>query len=243
MNTIIDADAAKLAGLQIDLLQKVRQGHVTLGQLEWFTGLSKEERNNLFLSSRSSLLEFVSTVVVPANTCKFVAREGLVCDVSVAAAVKIRYLSENFIEWFLGGRGKIEAPMTEQVLRYAKLRKPSFDGAIIAELGGEAKAETALREMFFLMKKQGHGQPGVLLNNAYANIFYVRDIAGALRTVRAYWYGGGWSVHAYSVGSPNRWDDGPPGVLSQFCPWLLCHCSGELILWQLDTLTLGLHDV
>ena len=50
MNTIIDADAAKLAGLQIDLLQKVRQGHVTLSHLEWFTGLSRDAREALMES-------------------------------------------------------------------------------------------------------------------------------------------------------------------------------------------------
>lgn len=52
MNTIIDADAAKLAGLQIDLLQKVRQGHVTLGHLEWFTGLSRDTREALMVGEK-----------------------------------------------------------------------------------------------------------------------------------------------------------------------------------------------
>lgn len=47
MKNIIGADAAKLAGLQIDLLQKVRLGHITLGQLEWFSGLSKDMRDAL----------------------------------------------------------------------------------------------------------------------------------------------------------------------------------------------------
>ncbi len=52
MNTIIDADAAKLASLQIDLLQKVRQGHVTLGHLEWFTGLSRDAREALMVGEK-----------------------------------------------------------------------------------------------------------------------------------------------------------------------------------------------
>jgi hypothetical protein len=46
MNTI-DAEAAKLAGLQIDLLQKMRSGHVTLGHLKWFLGLNVSERDGL----------------------------------------------------------------------------------------------------------------------------------------------------------------------------------------------------
>lgn len=47
MNTIIGADAAKLAGLQIDLLQKMRQGQITVEQLAWFVGLGKVRRDIL----------------------------------------------------------------------------------------------------------------------------------------------------------------------------------------------------
>jgi hypothetical protein len=48
MSTVIDADAAKLAGLQIDTLQKVRSGQITLGQLERFNNLSSEDREARF---------------------------------------------------------------------------------------------------------------------------------------------------------------------------------------------------
>ncbi len=43
----IGADAAKLAGLQIDLLQKLRQQQVTPAHLEWFNNLSREQRDRL----------------------------------------------------------------------------------------------------------------------------------------------------------------------------------------------------
>lgn len=48
MNTIIDADAARLAGLQIDTLQKVRSGQITLGQWERFNNLSTDDREARF---------------------------------------------------------------------------------------------------------------------------------------------------------------------------------------------------
>lgn len=48
MNTIIGADAAKLAGLQIDTLQKVRSGVITLGQWERFNNMSKADREARF---------------------------------------------------------------------------------------------------------------------------------------------------------------------------------------------------
>ncbi len=149
-----------------------------------------------------SILELVSTVVVPATTSKFVAKEKFVRDTGREAKVKIGYLGDNFTSWFLNGDGKTEDPITEQTLRYHKLRQSSVDGPIIAELGGEAKAETTLSEMFSLMKKQKKGEDGVLLNNGYDNIFYIRDQNGVLRGVHVYWNCVDWSVHAYSVESP-----------------------------------------
>lgn len=48
MTTTIDAGSAKLAGLQIDTLTKVRQGHITLAQWERFNNLSAEDREMMF---------------------------------------------------------------------------------------------------------------------------------------------------------------------------------------------------
>lgn len=45
METGIGADAAKLAGLQVDTLQKVRSGQITLIHWEWFNRLTREERD------------------------------------------------------------------------------------------------------------------------------------------------------------------------------------------------------
>ena len=59
-----------------------------------------------------------------------------------------------------------------------------------------------------LMAKQAKGEKGALLNNGWANIFYVRDSAGVLRTVNVYWDGGRWFVNAFSVVNPDRWNDG-----------------------------------
>jgi len=151
------------------------------------------------------LMVLVGTITVPATTKKFRAganfllkRDGGICS----------YFGDNFRRWFLEGDGKAEDPITEQTLRYAKLCKASADGPIIAELGGEAKAETTLSEMFSLMENQKHGEDGVLLNNGYANIFYIKDQAGALRTVIVSWFDDGWLVYACSVEYPSRWDGG-----------------------------------
>lgn len=154
------------------------------------------------------LLESLGIVAITAATTSFVAKEKFVRDTSRNAKVKISYLGDNFKAWFLNGDGKTEDPESVQTLRYHKLRQSSVDGPIIAELGGRELAETTLSEMFSLMEKQGKGEDGVLLNNGYANIFYIKDSAGVLRAVYVGWGGGGWGVNARSVEGPGRWNAG-----------------------------------
>ncbi|OGG42652.1 hypothetical protein A3I34_00940 [Candidatus Jorgensenbacteria bacterium RIFCSPLOWO2_02_FULL_45_12] len=57
MKTIIGVDAAKLAGLQIDTLQKMRSGQMTLAQLEWFNNLTKEQREAILSGKKISSIE------------------------------------------------------------------------------------------------------------------------------------------------------------------------------------------
>ncbi|MFA6416500.1 MAG: hypothetical protein WCW56_03395 [Candidatus Paceibacterota bacterium] len=148
------------------------------------------------------LLEFVGTVTTSATTAKFVAKKNfeLKKDGGICS-----YLGNNFTAWF---GDKVEDPIGEQTLRYAKLRKSSVDAPIIAELGGEAKAETTLSEVHDLMAKQAKGEKGTLLNNGDANIFYVRDKNGVLRAVGVSWSVDGCFVYAYSVEHPHAWHAG-----------------------------------
>lgn len=158
--------------------------------------------------TKPSILELVSTVVVSATTSKFVAKDKFVVNTRRNAPVKISAVWDNFTSWFLSGDGKTEDHISEQMLRYHKLRKSSVDGPIITELGGEEKSETTLTEMFSLMEKQKSGEDGVLLKNGYANIFYIRDQNGVLRAVYVHWHDDGWCVNADSVEYPGRWSDG-----------------------------------
>src|SRR3989344_3662326 len=161
-------------------------------------------KSAIFAQARH-ILELVSTIMVPGTTTKFVAREKFVINIKPNALVKISFIGDNFAGWFLAGDGKIEGPREETKLRYHKLLESSVDGPIIQELGGEERSETTLSEMFFLMKTQKNGEAGVLLNTGYANIFYITDRAGMLRSVFVYWFGDGWCVYASSVLYPFRW--------------------------------------
>ena len=153
------------------------------------------------------ILDMIGIVKTSATSEKFVAKDkfklkkdGGICS----------YLGDNFLSWFLTGEGKVEDAIPEGELRYGKLTKGSVDGPIIEELGGEAKAETTLTEVFDLVSKQSDGQEKEdgLLTNGWANIFYVQDTAGVLRAVYVGWLGAGWLVDAYSVERPYAWGDG-----------------------------------
>jgi hypothetical protein len=78
MTAIIGADAAKLAGLQIDALTKYRGGQLSLDHLERFLNLSSDAREERFgdskktrstsrveLAEKFSLLADLGTIVVP----------------------------------------------------------------------------------------------------------------------------------------------------------------------------------
>ena len=152
-----------------------------------------------------SLLIPVGTAMVTATTTLFVASDRFVVNTEKNAPVKISYLGDNFMDWFLG---KEEQPFGGSTLNYGRLSRSSLDGPIIAKLGGEAKAETTLTELFSLMEMQKNGESGPLLINGYANIFYIRDVNGVLRAVSAYWNSDGWRVAAHSIAGPHWWGGG-----------------------------------
>lgn len=72
---IIDADAATLAGLQIDLLQKMRQGHITLDHIKWFNGLTKEDRDRYVVGEKPPM----KSEIIVASSDKF----GLLADLGI----------------------------------------------------------------------------------------------------------------------------------------------------------------
>ncbi len=146
--------------------------------------------------SKTSVFEHVGTVVVPATTSRFVARDKFVVDTKPTAKVKISGIGGNFTSWFLSGEGKIEDPIAEQTLLCYRLYMASWDDLIIKELGGEEKVETTLFEMFSLMEKQGSCERDNLLTNGCWHIFYVKDQSDALRAVSVRWCDNGWYVDA-----------------------------------------------
>ena len=162
-------------------------------------------------SKPTPFIEFIGTVTT-TTTDKFVVRDHFKLKQDGGICSR---LGDDFEAWFMFRGGLIENPLVAQTMRYGKLLKaltdlPQKQGqqAIIPVLGGEAKVTTTMTEIHDLMVKQSNGESGVLLTDGCANIFYVLDQNGVLRTVSVYWYVDGWFVYALPVEDPFRWDDG-----------------------------------
>ena len=207
---------ARLLDLTTGVLELVRDGNRDIGSVSSVLQIIKDDpcfetrllpREESETEEPKLLLEFLGTVSIPATTERCVAKEKFREDTSKNARVKIYTTGSNFDKWFLG---KVEEPISETELRYHRLRRPSVDEPILAELGGQEKAETTLTELYTLLEQQPRGEEGILLTNGCANIFYVKDVSGSLRSVCAGWgsRSGGWGLSAYLVGSPHGWCDG-----------------------------------
>ena len=149
--------------------------------------------------AKSPLLQPLETAVVPAASAPLVIRDLFKKN----PRVKIATIWDEFQTRFFD---KTEGPTLEATYRKYKLMRISADSPIIAELGGEAKAEGTFTAAFALLERQGNGAPGFLQTNGYANIFYVKDKKGVLCAVRIGWADGGWVIDAIATQDPLAWN-------------------------------------
>src|SRR3989338_921094 len=82
----IDEDAAKLAGLQIDMLQKLRRQQMTLAQFEWFNNLTLTEREALVCGEIASVVNHTGPLAL--HTLEVVATRRLKVLVDYTAPIK-----------------------------------------------------------------------------------------------------------------------------------------------------------
>ncbi len=121
--------------------------------------------------------------------------------------IKFMPADGKFQHWFLSKTE--EFVNDEAALRFYTPIRHLDDISVITQLGGEAKVETSLLEIFACLEKQPDGEEGVLLVNRFdkqgwlanpsrlmRNVFYVRDYAGFLRTVNIGYYKDGWHFTA-----------------------------------------------
>lgn len=149
------------------------------------------------------ILKPITTITLPAIK-KFVAKDYFKLD-KTPDGVKIDHLGNDFKKHFLN---KIEIDIPKTEITVAELIEEARDKEIIAELGGQE--ETTLAHFWELLKKQPKGEDGVLKTNWRSNIFYIRDIEGALWAVNGDWSSdfAFWYVFAYPVSDPFKWSRG-----------------------------------
>ncbi len=186
-----------------------------------FGALSKQDRQFVFQEPKSAIAVMVTAIrnrpkeqaekrtykilrpvaPTPAEGRPFKADDTFFNEKS---GVKMVTHGGDFTSWFTG---KVEEDAPGEMLVPFTLTRNANDSEIIADLGGEAVAEVTLTEIWRLMVAQANGGEGALLNNGWANIFYVRDREGVLRAVCVGWSDGGWHAGASALGGL-RWRDG-----------------------------------
>jgi len=142
---------------------------------------------------REPLFVAGKTADVAASAGNFVVRDRFVLNMEQHDKLLIAYMIGHFPQWF---GGKVEGPVAASTLRYYELQRDAGDRSILEALGGEAKIETTMTEVYALMDRQRTGQGGILAINGWGNIFYVRDELKVLRVVYVHWCDDAWGVEA-----------------------------------------------
>jgi len=157
---------------------------------------------------KEASLEHIGFFETPAIK-KFVVAEKF-RESKTTDGVRITFVNENFKKYFLP---KVEENVYAAWLRNHRLCRNSVDTPIITEIGGEAKAEIYLAQMWELLKRQGSGEPsskgGLLVNNE-GNISYSKGVNGVLWVLSANWSNlfNGWGVEAHAIPIPGEWSTG-----------------------------------
>lgn len=145
----------------------------------------------------------LSVIAIPASCQSGTVSE---CIAKMKEGGQRIYTRKNFEEMFFD---KAVGPIRKTRLLRCDLSVIGLNSLVIKALGGEARVETSLGELFGLLEAQKYGRRGALLIDGSSNIFYIRNIRNKLCSVIVDWDDGGWnfladyvaSPHGYAVGS------------------------------------------
>ncbi len=152
----------------------------------------------------AKILELVNDEIrIPALQEAFGMKDHFQVDTSLTAKVKISFVSDSVRDEF---GSQVVVPRDGYAVSARRLLKRSADRPILTELRPVYK--TDMPAVKSLMAQQPNGEPGVLLTDGQANIFYVEKSAGVLRAVRVRWSDDGWDVRSSSVKYPGEWNAG-----------------------------------
>lgn len=190
--TLEQNSAQDFAGLQVDQLQKLRNGNMTFEQVKWFNNLSFEQREKLIgklVKSEHLKMKLISPNVVAVGLAgEFNPQQYFTENKNVKywkgdsfnkhilnPAKSINNLPEmNFSKYQF-----IETIYDKEIMEYFQ----------ISEITGLMSQEEILWIIASLTSKQPKGEAGALLNNGYATIIgYMLCDDDVVRVVSVSWY-------------------------------------------------------
>ena len=141
----------------------------------------------------------MSTTATSSKTNFFIAKDFFV-------PVSIGRIGPDFKNWFFP---KIREDQRGIKSIFVSIRRNFTDKAIIKKHGGEKAITLTLGKIASFIKKQGNGQKGKL-SLVSPNVFYVKDIEGALRAVRVSWDSctRAWNFGAFDIEKDCVWVKG-----------------------------------
>lgn len=157
-------------------------------------GLFVDAVKNRIAKAVDTLFEFIETRMLPAIG-KFVIAEKLRVGETVDG-IMVGWIGDNIKNHFLG---KKEKAVKAAEVRESKLLKAKRDPAIIAELGGDEKAEITFGQFWEFLKT---------VDRSLWYVSYIRDTNDVLWAVDASWSSGGLYIGADSVDFPGSWRPG-----------------------------------
>ena len=189
--TLEQNSAQDFAGLQINVLQKLRTGNMTYEQFDWFANISYEKREKLMgklVKAEHPKMKLVDASVVASGLSgEFNPQQHFTEN------KKVKYWrGDNFNKHVLN-QAKHLSNFPEESFSKHQFTETITDKEImehfqISESAGLMTREEILWTIASLTSKQPKGEAGALLNNGYATIIgYLLCDDGVVRAVNVYW--------------------------------------------------------
>ena len=191
IKTLEQKSADSLAGLQIDLLQRLRNGNMSFEQIEWFKNLRFEQREKLMgkiVITKNPKIEIADTdIVIPRLIGGFYPQEHFTENKDV------EYLKDgNFKKYVLGPVKTISSLPEINFSKYQFVETVTNEEIRehlqISESTGLMEREEILWTIFNLTTGQLKDKPDFLFDNGHSTIIgYMLCGDGVVRSVVVRW--------------------------------------------------------
>lgn len=190
--TLEQNSAQDFAGLQVDQLQKLRNGNMTFEQVKWFTNLSFEQREKLMgklVKSEHPKMKLGNPYVVATGLAgEFNPQQYFTENKNVKY-----WRGDNFNKHVLNSAKNIinlpEMNFPKHQFTETIYDKEIMENFQISESKGLMTREEILWTIASLTSKQPNGEAGDLLNNSYATIIgYMLCDDSVVRVVYVSWH-------------------------------------------------------